>query len=716
MTAPGLRDLLLLEIALEVQLSPRGDRAAIRVEHPHWEDNRYCRDVIIVDVATGRQHRLTRFAACEQMHWLADDVLAVRTSDGSPEGTQQVHVYDGLVGDGWQVTQAEHGVDSFEPYAEGIVFLSRKSDDPEVEAREERFGTYVHVESEPGRTAAYYVDLPRLAEHERARARASKDEREVLIRPEIELSALLERPLAIQGVVASPAGDAVYVNARPTDELTTWRESSVHRLELDAGAAVEEFIRRESASKSKDHDAGIAEESDQRREQRDVSYLGTAAQLALPPRAALEAVSPEGDRLLISFPGRDTLVSTNTELWVGERDALLAATTAEQARTHLRDVTAGVDQACSSPIWHEHGIDVLHAESTRWAIRRLDPDGGQPQRVDTGEVWCHVSSAVPFHTTRSGQVSFVGGSASAYQEAWVTTEEGTRPLTQLGEQVADWDLGEVRTISWTSKDGTEIEGVLRLPPGFDPSVKHPLVFVVHGGPTWVDTEDLLPMTARHYYPGVQLAAQGVIVLHPNYRGSLGRGLDFQELNVGNLGVGDLWDLESAIDHLDELGWIDTERVGSMGWSQGGYISAFAGIRSDRFAAVSVGAGVSDWYTYAISNDIPDFTRDFLGIDLFGADRSALVESSPISGLDGADTPMLIQHGAKDQRVPLSNAMELYRGLQERGVPVELFVYPDFAHPVTRPREHHAVLHQNLTWFSHWLLGEELELQGPADRE
>ena len=293
----------------------------------------------------------------------------------------------------------------------------------------------------------------------------------------------------------------------------------------------------------------------------------------------------------------------------------------------------------------------------------------------------------------------------------MTTGEGTRRLTNLGEQVADWDLGEVRTIRWASQDGTPMEGTLRLPPDFDPTRKHPLAFVVHGGPTWVDTEELLPMTARRYYPELQLAAQGVIVLHPNYRGSLGRGLDFQELNVGNLGVGDLWDLESAIDHLDELGWIDTERVGCMGWSQGGYISAFAGLRSDRFAAVSVGAGISDWYTYAISNDIPDFTRDFVGTDLFPADRSALVDSAPIAGLDAANTPMLIQHGAKDQRVPLSNAMELYRGLQERGVPVELFIYPDFAHPVTRPREHHAVLHQNLTWFGHWLVGEDLDLAG-----
>ena len=71
--------------------------------------------------------------------------------------------------------------------------------------------------------------------------------------------------------------------------------------------------------------------------------------------------------------------------------------------------------------------------------------------------------------------------------------------------------------------------------------------------------------------------------------------------------------------------------------------------------------------------------------------------------------MLIQHGSDDRRVPLSNATELYRGLKEMGVPVELFIYPGMGHPITKPHENYAVLHQNLAWFSHYLLGEKLEL-------
>lgn len=256
MAIPGLRDLLLLDSVVEVRLGPSGDRAAIRIEHARWDENRYCRDVAVVDVESGRQHWVTRFAACEQIHWLDDDVLAVLKSDGTPDSKAQVYVYEGLVGDGWQVTEAEHGVDVFEPFADGIVFLSRKPDDPEVEAREDRYGSYVHVEAEPGRKALYYLDLARLAVHERAVARADKPGRERLVRPEVELSALLDEPLAIQGVVASPAGDAVYANAMPTDDLTRARESSVHRISFDAAAAVEEFLRRETALRRRDQAAG----------------------------------------------------------------------------------------------------------------------------------------------------------------------------------------------------------------------------------------------------------------------------------------------------------------------------------------------------------------------------------------------------------------------------------------------------------------------------
>jgi dipeptidyl aminopeptidase/acylaminoacyl peptidase len=318
------------------------------------------------------------------------------------------------------------------------------------------------------------------------------------------------------------------------------------------------------------------------------------------------------------------------------------------------------------------------------------------------------------HVAQEGTIGFVGFNATTFPEAYLVNKNlgqqtmQMRLLSDFGAAIEGWKLASAETIRWQSRDGAIIEGVLYKPANFDPNRKYPLAFVVHGGPRSVSSEILLSYEDCEYYPTQQLVNQNVLVLKPNYRGSTGRGQAFTELNVNNLGVGDLWDLESAIDELVAKGWVDPGRVGCMGWSQGGYISAFAGLHSQRFQAVSVGAGISDWYTYHISNDIPDFTVDYLSGSPFH-NREIYEKTAPIRNLANAKTPMLIQHGSEDRRVPLSNALELYRGLKATGVPVTLYIYPGMAHPITKPRENHAVMCQNLAWFEHYLLGKELKM-------
>jgi len=186
-----------------------------------------------------------------------------------------------------------------------------------------------------------------------------------------------------------------------------------------------------------------------------------------------------------------------------------------------------------------------------------------------------------------------------------------RKLTDMTEQTKSLILGKSEVISWKSKDGTTIEGVLTKPADFDPEKKRPLLCIIHGGPTGIDQPTLL---ASRYYPADIWAGRGALILRVNYRGSAGYGEKFRQLNVGNLGVGDAWDVLSGVDHLIKLGWVDPAKVGCMGWSQGGYISAFLTTSSDRFAAISVGAGISDWATYYYNTDITPFTIQYLGKD------------------------------------------------------------------------------------------------------
>jgi dipeptidyl aminopeptidase/acylaminoacyl peptidase len=185
---------------------------------------------------------------------------------------------------------------------------------------------------------------------------------------------------------------------------------------------------------------------------------------------------------------------------------------------------------------------------------------------------------------------------------------------------------------------------------------------------------------------------------------MGYGEKFRQLNVRNLGVGDAWDVESGVDHLISKRWVDPKRVGVMGWSQGGYISAFLTTSSTKFAAVSVGAGISNWATYYYNTDITPFTIQYLGKDP-AADPDIYRKTSPMSYINQAKTPTLIQHGENDRRVPIANGYELRQGLEDRGVPVEMIVYKGFGHGITKPKARRAMLEHNLLWFNHYIWGD-----------
>lgn len=707
---PNLRDMLILEAPFGVKIAPGGGRVAALVRTTNWKDNRYEDVCHVYDPATGTAQRLTRQGSVSQMEWVDGQTLALLKQGAGDNDKAQVWLYEGLVGEGWPVTDHETGVEWFKPFAGGFLFRAKDAGREKKKSRTDRFGKYTHFEQEESPSALYYVGLEEMRHYrERVRA-ATEEEAKELVEPVVDLSRLLPDRLAIRDVVPSPADDAVYLTCWPREDLVYWRDTSAYQIALDAPAALAEYIRRQEAKKKEEGSEDADRKKDGDGEKEDVSYLGSITRLNLPRGAEVAAIAPDGHSLLVLHRGRDDKMYTRPDLWLVALDAALEAATADAFLATMHNLSAGLDRTPLEWYWVVAGIFVAYVDGTRIHVAHLGEDG-QALPLDLQGVY----PAASFHVSPEGHLAFVGANAVTYPEVYAAGPRGDRPnwqvqkLSDFGRAIEGWDLGAVETIRWRSKDGVEIEGVLRKPAGFDPNKRYPLVFVVHGGPTWFSADYLLTGEDRAYYPSVQFVNRDILVLKPNYRGSIGRGQDFLDLNVNNLGIGDLWDLESAIDHLVALGWVDPERVGCMGWSQGGYISAFAGLHSDRFAAVSVGAGIADWYTYHISNDIPDFTVDYLSDSPFRS-RELYHKTAPISNVENASTPMLIQHGSEDRRVPLSNAMELYRGLKEMGVPVELFVFPGMGHPITKPRENRAVMHQNLAWFSHYLLGEELSLE------
>jgi dipeptidyl aminopeptidase/acylaminoacyl peptidase len=146
----------------------------------------------------------------------------------------------------------------------------------------------------------------------------------------------------------------------------------------------------------------------------------------------------------------------------------------------------------------------------------------------------------------------------------------------------------------------------------------------------------------------------------------------------------------------------------MGWSQGGYISAFLTTNTTMFKAISVGAGISNWVTYYVNTDITPFTRQYLKADPW-KDMNIYLKTSPMTNINKARTPTLIQHGEFDKRVPIPNAYELYRGLQDRGIPSKLIVYKGFGHGITKPKERLAAVWHNWQWFNKYIWGETIPL-------
>ncbi|UPW81401.1 S9 family peptidase [Lysinibacillus sp. Ag94] len=261
-------------------------------------------------------------------------------------------------------------------------------------------------------------------------------------------------------------------------------------------------------------------------------------------------------------------------------------------------------------------------------------------------------------------------------------------------------------ISWQSSDGLEIEGVLSTPVDFDANKKYPLLVVVHGGPAWASFP-IFSNCFNEKYPIEQFIEKGFIVLEPNYRGSSGYGNEFLKANYRKLGIVNYDDVISGVDQLVDKGMANKDRVGVMGWSNGGYIAAFCSTFSSRFKAVSVGGGITNWRTQYVNTDIPYFIRTYLGNDPWN-DPEVYTKTSPMTYIKSACTPTLIQHGEQDARVPTPNAYELYQGLKDMEVATELIIFKGMAYSSDQPGINVAIMKQNLMWFSHYILGESMK--------
>ncbi len=287
-------------------------------------------------------------------------------------------------------------------------------------------------------------------------------------------------------------------------------------------------------------------------------------------------------------------------------------------------------------------------------------------------------------------------------EIWAGPLEGTlRCLTHLNPQLDGLEFGAMEAVEWPASDGIMIEGWLVRPANADPDQRLPLIVHVHGGPTarWGAT-----FRGGWHDWSQALAAAGYAVFRPNPRGSTGRGAAFTSSNRNDLGGMDFDDVMQGVDWLIDSGVADPERIGILGWSYGGFLTAWAVTHTDRFKAAVAGAAVTNWPSKVGTTDIrPANEARFPG--KLHEEPDAFWERSPVRYLGNAKTPTLIVHGQADQRVPPTQGMEFYLGLREMGVPTDYVTYPRQKHGFHERAYHLDLLKRIIAWFDEWM-GDE----------
>ena len=655
---PAFEDVISLRGAGSPRISPDGKHIAFTVRSVDWEKNGYDTEIWLSrDGGTPFQLTRTKEGSSTTPRWSHNGEWLAFIADRGNK--RQVYALNLQGGEARALTHAPEGVQGFawSPDDSQLAYTMTEAQDSVSKAREGRYGAYAVEDSDYRMSHLWLVDVVTdpipgpnevYCQHDKATCPKSNEPRR-----------LTEGDtMTISGFDWRPDGTAISIEHREDPSIVAFMTTDISLVEVESGK-ITPLVRREG------FDGGVT-------------------------------WSPDGEWLLYNTDAGNT----SSNFYRNSGYMVMPGTGGE-----AKEVFADFDENLGSFQWTPEGLFALAWQKTERGLFKVDVNEDRVERITDvpRNVWSidfsddgkHLAMSAQTPTTLSEIYRLSLGSMDAM------------PVTTMTSQIEDWELGTSEVVSWNSEDGAEIEGVLFKPADFDPNKKYPLLVVIHGGPTGID----YPTPIDGYvYPIPQWLAKGAVVLEPNYRGSAGYGEAFRSLNVRNLGVGDAWDVLSGVDHLVDQGFIDESRMGAMGWSQGGYISAFLTTNTNRFSAISVGAGISNWVTYYVNTDIHPFTRQYLEATPW-EDMDIYLKTSPMTNINKASTPTLIQHGEFDRRVPIPNAYELFQGLQDQDVETSLIVYKGFGHGINKPKEQLAATWHNWQWFSRHVWGEEVELPG-----
>ncbi|ACZ40194.1 alpha/beta hydrolase family protein [Sphaerobacter thermophilus] len=368
-------------------------------------------------------------------------------------------------------------------------------------------------------------------------------------------------------------------------------------------------------------------------------------------------------------------------------------------------LTPGYD-GTSEALWPlgRDALLMVADEGVNMTLYRLSWEG-ERERLLAGEP---LGTFAPVATAdASGQrIAVVWEDARHAPDVWVLSRDDISPAlqrrTHFNPELEAAALGELEIVRWESDPGVEVEGLLFKPVGYQEGQRYPLVVQIHGGPTWLWTNQF---AATWHEWAHALAGRGYAVLMPNPRGSTGRGPEYSNALFGDVGGCEYRDIMAGVDYLIERGIADPERLGVGGWSWGGYMTAWIVSQTTRFKAAVMGAGLPNMISDNGLGDIPSANLSYFETSPYH-DPEPYFERSAIRYIRNATTPTLILHGEEDRRVAMAQGQEMYVALRTLGVETQFVTYPREGHSIQERKHQVDLIDRVIGWFDRHLRPEQ----------
>jgi dipeptidyl aminopeptidase/acylaminoacyl peptidase len=652
-------DLMRMRAMSDVRISPDGERIAYVVSEASFERNAYEPAIFVVPSAGGAPMELTlsvrifnRPLPAARLKWTPDgSALSFLAWVGERPQVMTLPIGGKAAK---QITSAPEGVSNYEwsPDGRSIAYLSLEpmSAEEEKKRKDQTFVIQVDRQNRPARLWLKALD-------------------------DGEPKALTPPDHFVDGLTWAPDGKSLVYSAAPFSGFMAPYETSLYSIPREGGTP-RVLVERE----------GIDNAPQFSPDGRHVAFISTGGRRMLKAARGLSVISLTGNS--VSAP---RMLTGDTGTWVAE------FTWTPDSKSVLFTYTEGTF-AMGERMFESPPARVWVNGTTGTSAPRIEPlatgrsASFSPSVSRDGRGFAYRS--VEHGTTGDVQVLDLSATGSK-----------PRRITEINGEVRELALGAVEPIRWKSFDGMEIWGLLVTPPGYDGKQKLPTLVYSHGGPIGGFFYGIFPQFPHTVgqvepYPVQAMASAGFAILLPMPRGGSGYGEKGFDLIVNSWGEGDYRDIMAGVDYLIARGVADPDRLGAMGASYGGFMTSWIVGQTGRFKAASTGASVTDLPSMYYVSEGGDFMAEYFKAPW--ENPEGYLKHSPLTHAAKVTTPLLIQHGEVDPRVPVAQARALYRALKAHGKLVELDIYPRGGHVLYEPKMQREQMRRNLEWFTRWL--------------